>query len=104
MKRSEVEGKLNEFKIGAKRKIEAQPIPAFFVGVVIGVVGASYQQLIVPLIIVAAVLAGAMWLLGEVDQTKSKAEQPELRDSESEKSAGSNSSGISADSGAAPSE
>ena len=64
MEREEVKGKIEQFKQESKQKIEAKPIPAFFLGIAIGFLMGTFKQLFMPLLVLI-LIAGAVlffWL------------------------------------------
>lgn len=67
MNRDEMQKKLKETQALVKAKIEASPVPAFFIGIVIGIIFADYKQSIVPLLLVCAFVYFGFWLLADHD-------------------------------------
>lgn len=65
MKRKEIEGKLASLKAEANSRIAAAPIPAFFIGISIGVLVVLFWRLVITLMLLGALIVGALWLLGE---------------------------------------
>jgi len=75
MNRNEMKTKVDELKVQAKGKIEAAPVPAFFVGVVLGVVFADYKQSILPLVLICAFIYFGFWLLAEQEAGQSSSKE-----------------------------
>ena len=59
--------KVKDLKGQAKGKIEAAPVPAFFVGIVLGMIFADYKSSIVPLLFLCGFIYFAFWMLSEQD-------------------------------------
>jgi uncharacterized membrane protein YoaK (UPF0700 family) len=65
MKPEDIKGKVSELQGQAKSKIEGAPVPAFFIGVVIGVICADYKEVIVPVVILAVIAYFALIFFAE---------------------------------------
>lgn len=77
MTRAEIERKLLEAKQFVTSKIEAQPVPAFIAGLVLGALIARVEQLIVVLFL-AAVALGILWFLSEHSEGSSTTKEESI--------------------------
>ena len=70
MKRSQIESQIRELQARLKRDIEAKPIPAFFVAMLIGAVLILMRAIFFPLIIIFAVILLGFWYFADKDLAK----------------------------------
>ena len=67
MKRSEFEAKLKDLANKLKSRIELAPVPAFLVGIAIGVLLILFRNLLLPLVALLAIVAVVLWLIADKD-------------------------------------
>ena len=65
MKRQEIEQKIYSLRDEMLGRIKSTPVISFFVGILIGVFLASFQKIIVPMVIVILLALGALWLFAD---------------------------------------
>ncbi len=67
MKRSLIESRLRSIPKALQEKIEQAPVPYFVLGVIVGCVFILLYKLLVTVIILGAMVIGALWFFGEED-------------------------------------
>lgn len=67
MKRSEFEARAREQLLRIKEGIEAQPLKAVGVALVVGILLAAFARLFISVLFIAAVVVAVFWLLAEKD-------------------------------------
>lgn len=67
LKRSDIEERLQGAVEIVRQRIEKSPVPAFLVGILLGVVVSRFSDLLVPLCLVVAVVVAVLWFISDKD-------------------------------------
>ncbi len=67
MKKADIENMISGYLAKCVTKIKEAPVPAFFVGLGLGIVFAFLGRILIPLLVIVAAVVGGLWLLGEDD-------------------------------------
>jgi hypothetical protein len=65
LKRKEIESRLQELVERFRSSVESAPIPAFFVGVLVGLAVALFSKVLIPLFLVATIVILLLWFLAD---------------------------------------
>jgi hypothetical protein len=67
MKRKTIEDRVLEFQKDAKSRLEANPVGAFFTGLVVGIALTWFRHLLIPALLLSAIAVLLLWVFGEND-------------------------------------
>jgi hypothetical protein len=74
MKRKEFEATLLSVKTEMENRIKSAPIPAFFSGVVIGIIATIFRGVVWGIVFLAVAVVAVIWLMGETEGGSDKGE------------------------------
>jgi hypothetical protein len=72
MKRKEFEATLFSVKAELENRIKSAPIPAFFSGIIIGIVATIFRGMVGWIIFLGIAILAVVWLMGESEGESSK--------------------------------
>ena len=74
MKRKDLEDRFLSFQNDAKTRFEANPVGAFFIGLVVGIALTWFRNLLVPALLLSAIAVLVLWVIGENDESFAEGE------------------------------